>query len=733
MQPGNIAAKHMLATVHAQTGEFDHAAALGQQLLKQQPADRTLKQQVAYFLFHAGQIDEAIQLNEELLVSEPNNPDTLGNITAAHIALGQFNEAESFAIRAALAAPLAGIHDFRLGLIRLAQRAYAQAEELFRRALAKTTNTPFPDARNGLGMALFRQGKRQEARDVYADLLQQSPGFVAALPQYGLVLYELGDFDRALQILPQAIAIQPNDLPLRLSLARVLNDRGRYTEAQVLLMNVLDSHEIPADAHALLGAIELALRHYPEALIHFEQALAQDPNHIEARIGYLSTTRHICAFTQFDRELARFLPDFRANPAIPVAPFLFISFPGTTAEDQLEAANRQAQTLLHTLVAQPPLAETASPEPHGKIRVGFLTNDFRQHATGYLMVEMLENLDHTAFEWHAYSWGAVKEADTLRPRIEAALDHFHDISTLSDHAAAQLIKDQQIDILIDLKGITQNCRPLITARHPAKIQINWLGFPGSIGQGIADYLIGDPVTCPPGSEHQFAETVLRMPYCYLPSPLKPQVARRKARAHYGLPETGTVFGCFNQSYKISSDVFTLWCQILDAVPGSVLWLLNDNPDANANLKAAAATRGVDPDRLVFADYIPHADNLARLAHMDVMLDTFYYNGHTTTSDALSQGVPVITKIGTTFPSRVAASLLQASKQESLICTSNEEYLYKAVDLAQESEKLTKLRASIKRSRQKMPLFDNIQFARDFETLLLTTFSSHPSTRQATNA
>jgi len=720
VQPGNLAAKNMLAIAYAQSGEFGRAAMLGQEQLKQQPNNQALKQQVAYFLFQAGEMAKAIQLNKELLISDPENAEILGNITAALIRSGEFNEAEAFAIRATKSAPMIGTHYLQLGLIQLARRAYAQAELSFRSALSKTGGAPLPDVLNGLGMALYRQGKLREARDVYADLLRQSPHFIAALAQYGQVLYELGEFDGALNILPRAIAAHPDNIQLRLNLARVLLDRNRTIEARSVL-DELEGKAPTADLLSLIGAIELALRHYPEALNYFEQALAQAPDHIEARLGYLSTTRHICAFEQFDREIARFLPDFRANPAIPVAPFLFISFPGTTAEDHLEAANRQAQTLRNALATQPPLAETNQQEPCEKIRVAFLTNDFRQHAAAYLMVEMLEHLDHTQFEWHAFSWGQASAEDTMRPRIEAALDQFHDISNLSDHDAAQLIKDQSIDVLIDLKGTTQGCRPLITARHPAKKQINWLGFPGSMGQGIAEYIIVDPIICPLGSEHQFAETVLRMPNWYMPSPLKPKVSRRKARTRYGLPAEGIVFGCFNQSYKITSDVFMLWCQILKAVPDSVLWLLNDNPYATANLKSAASAQGIEADRLIFADFTPHADNLARLAHMDIMLDTFYYNGHTTASDALSRGVPVITKIGTTFPSRAAASLLHASKLTELVCSNNEEYLQKAIGLAQQPEEIAKLRAFIKKNRPKSALFNNAQFARDFEALLLSAY------------
>lgn len=744
VQPSNTAAKNMLAIAYAQNSDFGRAASIGQQLLKQQPNNRTLKQQLAYFLFQAGKYTKSIQLNKELLTAEPENAALLGNISAALIRTGQFDAAEPYAKRAAKAAPSANSYDVQIGLIKLAQKAHAQAEAAFRRALAKA---PSAEALNGLATALALQGHRLEARDYYASLFEQFPQFTEALAPYGQLLYELGDFDRASQILPLAVNAQPDNIQLRADLARILLDRSRYTEARQLLQDADRDNPAP-DLLSLIGAIELALNHYPEAIHYFERVLAKNPNHIEARLGYLSATRHICDFAAFDREVSRFLPDFRANPDIPVAPFLFISFPGATAKDHLEAANRQAATLHRALAAQKPLKEPEHHSDHilgqnvdqhaeenkshdkskaekvraekikaGKIRIGFLTNDFRQHATSHLMIEFLEQLDHAAFEWHAFSWGQSKEEDTLRPRVEAALDQWHDISHLSDHDAAQLIKNQAIDVLIDLKGYTQGCRPLITARQPAKTQINWLGFPGSMGQKMAQYIITDPVICPEGSEDQFAEKVLRMPHWYMPTPQKTKVPRRKARTSYGLPKQGIVYGDFNQSYKITSDAFKLWCQILKAVPDSVLWLLEHTPHTTANLKKTAEAHGIDSSRLIFAERLPHAENLARLSHMDIMLDTFYYNGHTTTSDALSQGVPVITKMGKTFPSRVAASLLNASGLSELVCSSNKDYLKKAIELGQNPDQLAALRANIKKNHPKLATLNNKQFARDFEALI----------------
>lgn len=722
VQPGNSAAKTLLASAYAQNGEFSRAAALGLAQLQLQPGNAALKQQVAYFLFQAGETEQVVQLNKELLASDPNNAEFLGNISAALIRAGRLDEAEPFVIRAMKAAPAVGVFDYQLSLIQLARHDFARAEISLRSALGKAPPNA-PEIQAQLGMSLYQQGKKIAARDVYAQLLQQAPNFTVVFAPYGQLLYELADFDQALRVLPQAIAAHPGNIQIRISLARILVDRYRYIEARQVL-NALDNISQNTEALSLKGVIELALKNYSEAINLFEQTLAQEPEHTEARLGLLSATRHICAFERFDREIARFLPDFRANPAIPVAPFLFISFPGATAADHLEAANRQAQTLQNALSAQSPLQETIPVKSSGKIRVGFLTNDFRQHATSFLMIEMLEQLDHTQFEWHGFSWGKADDADVMRPRIEAALDQFHDISTLTDHAAAQFIKDKSIDILIDLKGYTQGCRPLITARQPAKIQINWLGFPGSMGQGIADFMIADSITCPQGSEANYAEKILRLPNWYLPSPLKPKVSRRKARSSYGLPAEGVVFGCFNQSYKITSDVFTLWCDILKAVPHSVLWLLENNADATENLKAKAIEQGINAERLIFAGYIPHADNLARLAHMDIMLDTFYYNGHTTASDALSQGVPVITKMGATFPSRVAASLLTAAGLSDLVCVNEEEYVQKAIEMAQDATKLADLRAHIKKNRSKMALFNSKQFARGFESIVKQAFEAH---------
>lgn len=724
VRPGKQAVQQFLMEACSRLGEFEQAASLGQELLTTQPQNTHLKKQIAYFLFRAGKLSEALKFNENILLSEPNNTEILSNIAAILIAQGKFNDAEPFAAKASAASPEAGIHDYQLGLIKLAQQQFADAENLLRSALNKKDSSNLPDVRQSLAIALTRQGKLLAARDVYAELLQHTPSFTAALPQYALILFELGDFDRALAVLPQAIAIQPKDSSLRLGLTRILIDRGRHIDARQVLQEInndTQSAEIPA----LFGTIEIVLHHYAEALSYFKQALNLTPDYTEAQIGYLTTAQFTCAFSEFDAEIQSFLSRFRSDPTVSISPFRFLSFTGVTADDLLEAANRQAKTLQRALESQPSLTEVASPKTTGKIRVGFLTNDFRQHATAYLMVEMLEHLNHEKFEWHAFSWGSVKDTDVMRPRIEAALDQFHDISSLADEAAAQLIKNHGIDVLIDLKGVTQGCRPLITARHPAKIHINWLGFPGSMGHDFADYIIVDPIICPTGQEQQFAEKVLRMPNWYMPSPLKPKVSRRKARTAYDLPTEGVVFGCFNQSYKITSDAFALWCRILNGVPNSVLWLLNHNPNATANLKAAAQALNVDSNRLIFADYIAHEDNLARLGHMDIMLDTFYVNGHTTTSDALSQGVPVITKIGQTFPSRVAASLLTALQLDDLICRNNEEYVQKAIELALDNAKRSTLRAAIKRKRSTAPPFNNEMFARDFEQLIEKAVTSMP--------
>jgi predicted O-linked N-acetylglucosamine transferase (SPINDLY family) len=350
-----------------------------------------------------------------------------------------------------------------------------------------------------------------------------------------------------------------------------------------------------------------------------------------------------------------------------------------------------------------------------RIRVGYISAQFRHNAGAYLTAGLIERHDRSRFEIFGYSYG-VDDGSPMRARIAAAFDWFVDIASLSDSDAARLIQGDGIDILVDLDGFAGSVRTAIAARRPAPIQVNYLGYPGTMGADFIDYIVVDPIVVPPDQQPFFTERLVHLPGCYqCNDDRRAIVEQTPSRFECGLPETGFVFCCFNNSYKIAPTVFDVWMHLLLASPKSVLWLFDANPWAKANLAAEATTRGVNPERLVFAPQRPNAEHVARYRLADLFLDTLPYNAHTTASDALWAGLPVLTCLGDSFPGRVGGSLLRAVGLDELISTSLQEYEALALKLSRESDLLLEFRTRLARNRTACLLFDTARFARKIET------------------
>jgi len=335
-----------------------------------------------------------------------------------------------------------------------------------------------------------------------------------------------------------------------------------------------------------------------------------------------------------------------------------------------------------------------------------------------LIVELLEKHDREKFEIVAYSYGP-QEADLMRERIVRAFDTFRDLAGVPSLKIARLIYEDEIDILIDLKGYTHDCRPEIFAARPAPIQVNYLGYPGTMGADFIDYIIADPIVAPIEHAASYDEKLVHLPNCYQPNDRRRRAAPRKfTRDECGLPEDVFVFCCFNHQFKITEQIFGLWMGLLRDVPSSVLWLFTSADGAVGNLRREAALRGVSPERLVFASHISHSLHLARLPLADLFLDTLPYNSHTTASDALWAGVPLLTCPGETFAGRVAGSLLRALELPELVAGSLAEYATQALRLSQDPDELGKVRRRLYENRLTTPLFDSDLYIRDFETALV---------------
>ena len=406
-----------------------------------------------------------------------------------------------------------------------------------------------------------------------------------------------------------------------------------------------------------------------------------------------------------------------------VSPFLLLALSGFSAGEQRHCAELWVQDqLAAALLERADLAFVFHRLKKAKLRLGYLSSDFHEHATALLMVELFENHDHDRFEVFAYSCGA-DDGKGMRQRLEATFDRFTDIRGLSDIEAAHMIYRDEVDILIDLKGYTQGTRSAILNFRPAPIQVNYLGYPGTLGAGVCDYIVTDAFVTPPDSAPDYTEAFAYMPDSYQPHGRHGIISVKPSRAAAGLPAEGFVFCCFNQAYKITPEIFNVWCHLLLSVPDSVLWLLK-NPLAEGNLLREAFHRGITADRIIFAANCPQSDHLARLQLADLVLDTAPYNAHTTASDALWVGVPIITCAGDTFPSRVAGSVLHAIGLEELVTTDLDRYFELALALASDADRLAQVKEKLATNRMTTALFGVEVYTRHLETLYDTMWRKY---------
>ncbi len=415
-----------------------------------------------------------------------------------------------------------------------------------------------------------------------------------------------------------------------------------------------------------------------------------------------------------------------------MSPFVLLALSTpTTARQQLRCSRRWVGRLLKSDGgAGRCLARPRPSVPKSRITVGYLSGNFHSHAVAWLTAELFEKHDRGRFAIFGYSYGP-DDRSPMRRRLAGAFDRFVDVKESSFAQAAQRIAADEVDILVDLMGYTKDTRPQILASRPAPIQVNYLGYPGTMGAEFMDYILVDDFVVPPDQQPFFTERLVHLPGCFQANDSQREISSRTpSRAQCGLPEDGFVFCCFNNSYKITPAVFDVWMRLLKAVPASVLWLSEGNRFVSANLRREAKARGVAAERLVFARPEPlMSDHLARHRVADLFLDTFPYNAHTTASDALWASLPVLTLSGRTFASRVAGSLLRTLGLPELITTSLEDYEQAALRLARDRKQLGDLRSRLKANRKTSGLFDGGRFARDLEKAYAAMWDDYASGRE----
>lgn len=496
-----------------------------------------------------------------------------------------------------------------------------------------------------------------------------------------------------------------------------LIEQGHWDEAEAQYQKMLELNPNNIDALFNLGLVYDMQRQKNEAIECYRKILATDSKYFAAKIHIVHWMQQQCQWDGLKSDAQKLRKAVLEAPIINrnhIPPFAFMALPGATAMEIKRCAERYVQIAYRSLARlRPSLGFDFKRPPGNKIRVGYLSGDLRQHAVSYLMAEVFELHDRSQFHISAYSYGP-DDASAMRNRLEKAFDRFVDIRDDSYESAARKIYADRIDILVDLTGYTRDSRCGILALRPAPVQVNYLGYPGTMGADFIDYIIADEFVVPPGREKYYTESVMRLPDCFQANDSARPRLKAPTRTECGLPEESVVFCCFNQTLKITPEFFDIWCRLLKAVPGSVLWLSTGIPQAEANLRKEAESRGVAPERLIVAPFLQRDQYLARLQCADLFLDTLPYNAGTTCSDALWMGLPVVTCAGDFFASRMAGSLLTAIGVPELIAYNLEEYYRLALELATDREKLDAIRSKIVANRDTTPLFDSKRFTRNLE-------------------
>lgn len=726
-----------------QAGRFSDAAHLYEQINRESPANALVLHHYGLTKFKLGLKHEAVELIRTSLVYDPTDARAWLNLAVILSDLKQFEEALAACLECRLRDPDHAQAWKVAGDIYSAQRRDAEAAAEYFRYLGA-----HPDqscVRLRLSQILRRLHRFEEAFEQCALVLEVDSGHPDALRQKRSIAVEMA-VDDAWEASPGATATETsNDAVLHLEAAARLERLGRNREAFEAYKRGLDLAPDNAGGYAQLGIVLrkldlfagaiksfeeslrldprlLSARHnlavtqrllgnFAEALKNFESVLAEDPEAILTRVELTYMRRTLCDWAGLEAEEDKWLEQFRAGMEV-IPPFVLFSV-DATGQDQLEAARRYGAK--HAVAESERFDHSSKGLARdGRIKLGYLSSDFGQHATSLLLAEVFHLHDRRRFEVTCYSLGA-DDGSKLRQDITDSVDSFVDLHDMPHKLAAQRIFDDGVDILLDLNGYTRHGRPEIASYRPAPIQVNYLGYPATMGAEFIDYFIADEVTVPCGTEGDFREKVVKLPGSYQANDRRRRIAPLLTdRKREGLPDDAVVLCCFNGSWKLNARMFDVWMRLLRVVDGSVLWLLHSNDTACENLRREAAARSVDPSRVIFAPKIDNASHLARHVLADIFLDCLPCNAHTTASDALWSGLPVLTCTGDTFASRVAASLLVAAGLEELVANSLSDYEARALDLARDRPRLKRMSEALIARRDTLTLFDTPAYTRSLE-------------------
>ncbi|OWK44403.1 tetratricopeptide repeat protein [Fimbriiglobus ruber] len=688
LRPGHAPFHHALGEAYRVRGDRSEAEACFQTALRLDPTLAAAHNGLGMILSDQGQLARAAASFRQSLAIKPDQPRALTNLGQVLHRNGDLDGAAACFAGAIRLKPDYAIPHNNLGAVFNEQRKFVEAIVHLRRAIALQPD--YPEAHCNLGN-IFRNQGDPAAIGCYQEAIRFRPEYVKAHCYLGIALAAWGRRDEALAALQSALKLAPDSVETLENIGHIILQQARWEAAQPV----------------------------------FERVLSLQPDHAEAFANLVRIRELLCDWRTRDADFARLRRDAEERlaggrrPAI--TPFNMMTT-DWSLDFQLAVARRFSEDIV--LGAGPPPAFSFLRSRTGRLRIGYIGGTFHHHALMQLMMGLFGLHDRREFEVFIYSYGP-DDGSTYRQRARRDCDQFRDLAGVPTATAARRIYDDGVHILVDLMGHTGGAREEIVALRPAPIQVSYIGFAGTCGASFLDYLISDRTVTPPEMAAGYSERLVLLPNCYLVTDREQEIATAPVRrADYGLPESGFVFTCFNNSYKFEPGIFDVWAKILGQVPGSVLWLYSSGATVERNLRREATARGLASDRIIFAAHETKTKHLARLRLADLFLDTPVVNAHTGACDALWAGLPVLTCPGQTFASRVAASLLTNIGQPELIAATHDEYARRAVDLAQRPNELSRLREKLAANRTTWPLFDTTRVTRHLEQAYRAMWDSY---------
>ena len=654
--------------------------------------------------------EQAIYLRPDFAEAHYNRGAVLDQLQRREEALASYDTATKLN-------PILPNTHYNRGLVLNYFKRHEEALASFDRAIELSAD--FAEAHNSRGNTLNALNRLEEALLSYDRAIALKPDLAEAYNNRGVILNAFRRYAEALESYDKAITLKPGLASTYNNRAVTLNAMKRHLDALASCHKAIELKINYADAHSNRALVLNDLKRHEAAARAYADVLKIDPEHLFTKGRYLHQKMLSCDWTGTDELVAEIHGDIESGK-LSAEPF---GWQGATNSKR----SLRLCAELYSRSQFPAAIKTRHQSvvvKHKKIRVGYLSADLREHPTSHLISGVLELHNNSRFEIYAFDNGWDDKSE-IRQRIEMSLHSIIDISQLSDSSAVAAIRKNQIEILVNLNGYFGEHRTQVFAQRAAPIQVNYLGFPGTMGAPYMDYIIADQHVIPPDHKQFYSEKVVYLPDCYQANDRTKKIgAKTIGRTEWGLPQSGFVFCCFNNNYKITSSMFDCWMRILKRVHGSVLWLLEDNASAASNLRGEATARNINPERLVFAKRIPLSDHLARHRLADLFLDTLPCNAHTTASDALWAGLPVLTQIGETFTGRVAASLLNAIGLTELITQTPKAYEALAVELATQPQKLAYIKQKLTNNRLTTPLFDTKRYARNIEAAYAAMFQRY---------